>query len=93
MSRSPKTGEMADDDDFGGTAGRTDLEPLPINADGVARLLNISPRHVWALHSSGLLPRLVALGRARSWVVSELQDWLAASCPARDRWEAMRSKD
>jgi predicted DNA-binding transcriptional regulator AlpA len=93
MSRSPKTDEMADDDGVGGTAGRTDLEPLAINADGVARLLDISPRHVWALHSSGRLPRPVALGRARRWVISELEEWLAAGCPARDRWESMRSKE
>jgi len=63
---------------------------LAIGADDVARLLNISTRHVWALHSSGRLPRPVALGRARRWNVADLRDWLAAGCPSRSEWERMR---
>ena len=63
---------------------------LALPAADVARLLGISERHVWALNSSGRLPRPIRLGRAVRWPVDELRAWLAAGAPPRDRWEAMR---
>lgn len=66
------------------------IEPLAVDARGVARLLDVSERHVWAMHSSGRLPMPFALGRCRRWRVAELRAWLAAGCPPRDRWQVMR---
>ncbi len=66
------------------TTARTDLAPLCVDAAGVARLLAVSERHVWALHSAGRLPSPVRLGRARRWIVSELREWLASGAPSRD---------
>ncbi len=69
----------------------TEPERLALSAASVAKLLGISERHLWALNSSGRLPRPVRLGRAVRWSVSELRDWLAAGSPPRDRWQAMRN--
>jgi len=71
------------------------LAPLPrslaLAAADVARLLNISQRHLWALHSSGRLgPLPVRLGRAVRWNAAELAAWMDADAPPRDRWLAMR---
>jgi len=60
---------------------------IALAAADVARLLGISERHLWTLHSSGRLPRPVKLGRSVRWNRSELQRWLDAGCPSRDRWE------
>ncbi len=63
---------------------------LALPAAEVAKLLGISQRHLWALNSSGRLPRPVRFGRAVRWPVEELRAWLAAGAPERSRWEAMR---
>ena len=63
-------------------------ERLALPAVEVAKLLGISERHLWALNSSGRLPRPVRLGRACRWNLAELRAWLDASCPERSRWEA-----
>jgi len=64
--------------------------PIALSADEVALLLGISRAHVWRLASSGRLPRPVRFGRAVRWDRRNIQDWLAAGAPPRDRWEAMR---
>jgi predicted DNA-binding transcriptional regulator AlpA len=68
----------------------TELERWALDADDVARLLNVSKRHVAALNSSGRLPRPIKLGRRTVWVADELREWLAAGAPERSRWETMR---
>jgi predicted DNA-binding transcriptional regulator AlpA len=75
---------------MGRVASGAESEPLALAAADVARLLNISERHLWALHSSGRLPRPLRLGRAVRWVADELRQWLAAGAPERARWETMR---
>ena len=65
---------------------------LALPAVEVAKLLGISERHLWALNSSGRLPRPVRLGRAVRWNLAELRAWLDASCPERSRWETMRKE-
>ena len=65
-------------------------DKLLVNAQEAARLAGISERHWWALHSSGRIgPRPIALGRAKRWSVRELENWIAAGAPGRDRWEAI----
>jgi predicted DNA-binding transcriptional regulator AlpA len=67
------------------------LERLALAASEVAELLGISERHVWSLHSAGLVPRPVSLGRSKRWPIDELRAWLAAGSPSRDNWEASRN--
>ena len=63
---------------------------LLLTASDLADALSVSERHVWALNSSGRLPRPIRFGRSVRWNVSELQDWLDAGAPERSKWEAMR---
>lgn len=75
------------------TAQRNESESLVVSADEAAKLLGISRRHLWALNSSGRLPRPVRLGsRSVRWVARELSAWLDAGCPPRDRWEALKKQ-
>ena len=64
-------------------------EQLALRAKAAARLLGISERHLWALHSSGRLPTPVRLGRSVRWRRDELLAWLEAGCPSRDVWDPM----
>ena len=65
---------------------------LAIPADAVARLLGISPRHVWGLNASDRLPRPIRLGRSVRWNRAELEAWLAAGGPRRDEWERIKAE-
>jgi excisionase family DNA binding protein len=67
-----------------------ETDRLALNAEEVAKLLGISSRHLWALNSSGRLPRPIRLGRSVRWRIEELRAWLAAGAPVRDRWETIR---
>lgn len=64
---------------------------LAVSADELADMLNISKRHLDALHASGRLPRPVRLGRRCLWPIDEVRAWLAAGAPGRDKWEALRT--
>ena len=67
-----------------------ECERLALSADEVAKLLGISERHLWALNSSGRLPRPLRLGRSVRWDLQTLREWLAAGAPERSRWEERR---
>ena len=65
---------------------------LVLTAAEVAKLLQISERHLWACHSSGRLgPRPISLGRAKRWHFAELRAWLAAGAPSRELWDATQA--
>jgi len=68
-------------------------ERIALSADEVAEALGISRAHVWKLTSTGRLPRPVRLGRAVRWPRKDLEQWLAAGAPSRDRWEETRYAD
>ena len=67
------------------------LECLAIPASEVAKLLNVSERHVWAMTSSGRLPRPIRLGRRVLWSRAEIAAWLEAGAPPRDRWDQIKA--
>lgn len=69
-----------------------DLARLAVGMDGVARLLSVSERHGWGMHSTGALgPMPLRLGGRRCvWSVDELREWLLAGAPPREKWQAMR---
>ena len=66
------------------------LERIVIRAAELAQLLDVSECHIWALNNSGKLPRPVRLGRRVLWNRAEIEAWIGAGAPARDRWEVMR---
>jgi predicted DNA-binding transcriptional regulator AlpA len=57
---------------------------------GLARMLGRSERALWRDHSAGRLPRPIALGGMTKWRVTEIREWVAAGCPDRAAWEALR---
>ncbi|MCE9556744.1 MAG: helix-turn-helix domain-containing protein [Planctomycetes bacterium] len=63
---------------------------LAISAAELAERLSCSERHIWTLHSSGRLPRPIAIGRCRRWRVADIETWLADGCPTRDTMEGGR---
>lgn len=67
-------------------------ERLAVPARQVAKLLSISERHVWALNSSGRIPRPSRLGRAVRWNLNELRAWQDAGCPAREEWARIKNE-
>ena len=68
-------------------------ESLVLTAPELAKLLDISVRHLWACHASGSLgPRPIALGRSKRWRISELRAWLEAGAPPRDEWDRMKKR-
>lgn len=69
----------------------TTTTPLLVGAKEVGALLGVSERTVRALNSSGRIPQPIHLGRRTLWAVDELRAWVAAGCPGRHRWEALRA--
>jgi predicted DNA-binding transcriptional regulator AlpA len=72
-------------------------EPLAVEALQVpdtvaARLAGVSRATWWRLHAAAKTPAAVKLGRKRLWNRAELEAWIAAKCPGRREWEAMRSQ-
>lgn len=61
-----------------------------VSARGLANLLMVSERHVWALNARMELPAPIRLGRSTRWSISELEAWQLAGCPPRDRWEQIK---
>jgi len=71
------------------TSTRVAVPPLLVGAIEAARLCGVSERTWWTLHAGGRCPLPVRLGRRTLWRADELPAWIAAGCPARDRWQAI----
>ena len=67
--------------------------PLLVDAKEAARLCGVG-RSLWLqLNSSGRTPAPIRLGRRTLWISQGpggLTEWVAAGCPGRDRWQAMK---
>jgi predicted DNA-binding transcriptional regulator AlpA len=63
--------------------------PLRLDAREAARLCSVCRAHWLRMHSAGRVPAPVRLGRAVRWQTDELREWLAAGCPAAERWQAL----
>lgn len=69
---------------------RPKLPALMADAHGVARMLGIGYRTVRTYDSAGKLPTPLRLGAKVLWSVAELREWIAAGCPDRSTWAAIR---
>ncbi len=58
----------------------------------VATMLNIGESTVRANDRKGLLPAPVRIGGTLMWPRKELQDWIKADCPPRERWAARKGR-
>lgn len=65
---------------------------LLIDANGVAKALDCSRRHVERMNAAGKMPQPVRLGRAVRWSVAVIESWIKAGCPGREQWEACRGR-
>ena len=71
-----------------------ELAPLLLKADDVARLLGCSSRFVWTMHAGGTLPTPVRLSnRFVRWRRAELEQWIEAGTPPREKWEILRKRN
>ncbi|MBI5864077.1 MAG: helix-turn-helix domain-containing protein [Planctomycetes bacterium] len=52
-------------------------ESLAVTADDLAKLLNVSARHIWKLTATGKLPPPIRLGRSTRWILADVQAHLA----------------
>ena len=57
-------------------------EALMLSTQDVAKLLKCSDRHVTNLRREGRMPLPVKLGTLVRWPRKEIEDWIAAGCPA-----------
>lgn len=69
---------------------RADDSAILLRLREVAKRLGISLAHAARLNASGRLPQAVRLGRCVRWSVIDLDAWVAAGAPSRDRWNALR---
>ena len=64
--------------------------PLLLTADAAARLCSTSLR-VWRQwDAAGKIPQAIRIGRRPLWRLDELKAWIAAGCPNRITWHAIR---
>ncbi len=61
--------------------------PPALSAKQLARILNVSLRHIRQMDARQLLPRPCRLGRAVRWPADEVHDWMRAGMPDRRTWE------
>lgn len=73
--------------------------PATLTADtlldraALARRLNISTRHLDNLESAGRIgPMPIWLGKAKRFNPVEIERWISAGCPNRDRWLAIQAQ-
>ena len=64
--------------------------PLAFSAQQLADRLGVSLRHIRRLDSSQKIPRPIRLGRSCRWTVAEIENWMAAEAPDRERWEMLK---
>jgi predicted DNA-binding transcriptional regulator AlpA len=67
------------------------VEPLLVRAPGAARMCGMSLASWYRLAAAGRTPASLRLGGAVMWRIAELREWVAAGCPCRKTWEALRA--
>ena len=63
---------------------------LMISIKELAKLLKLSTRHLERMDCVGRIPEPIRFGRTKRWLLSEINAWMAAGCPDRDSWQAMK---
>lgn len=67
-----------------------EAQPLAVDSHGAAALVGVSESHWRVMLAGGRIPAGFRLGRRRLWSVQELQAWILASAPSRDKWEKLK---
>lgn len=58
-----------------------DGTPRLVNAEEVARLMDVSERTLWRLLSAGKVPPPVRIGRSTRWRLADIRSWIERGCP------------
>ena len=69
-----------------------DKNKLLLDAKEAAALCNVSQATWYRLHIIGKTPEPVKLGRRSLWVRDELEAWVRAGCPKREKWNKLKRK-
>jgi hypothetical protein len=64
-------------------------EPLLIDAAGLAKMLQVSKRHVQVLDASGRIPAGISLGRCKRWDLRTIHKWRELGYPSRAKMLAL----
>jgi len=71
----------------------TALSPLLLDAAACAALCNVSRATWFSWQASGQIPApCLSKGNVRRWSVAEIQAWIQAGTPSRDRWETVKGR-
>jgi predicted DNA-binding transcriptional regulator AlpA len=65
-------------------------EALLVPDTVAARMASVGRSTWWRLHAAAKTPAAVKLGRSVRWNRAELEAWIAAACPCRREWEAIK---
>ena len=69
------------------------VKPLLLSAEDSANFLGIGRTLFYSMYSSGRLgPLPIRFGRRVLWDRRELEAWVEAGCPKRDRWLDVENK-
>jgi predicted DNA-binding transcriptional regulator AlpA len=67
------------------------LIPLLLNAEETSGILGISRSNFYALLSAGRIgPAPIHLGKRVLWKRSEIENWVQADCPVRQKWSILK---
>ncbi len=64
--------------------------PLLLSADATANMFDVARSTLYAWDQEGRIPQPVRIGARTYWRGDELQAWVAAGCPYRERWNLLR---
>jgi len=63
-----------------------DDEPLLLSTREVAKLLRVSDRTLFRMHTEGEMPKPIRIGRAVRWGRDEIKAWVDNGCPPVSEW-------
>jgi len=63
---------------------------LLLSARELGRLLGVSRSTVWSWHSGGKIPLPLKIGGVTRWRRTEIEQWLQAGAPPREKWVQVR---
>jgi predicted DNA-binding transcriptional regulator AlpA len=64
---------------------------LCVDRNGLAALLDVSPRTVRRMDDSNKLPKPLMLRGCKRWIVAEIEAWIVAGAPPRSQWRSART--
>jgi excisionase family DNA binding protein len=71
---------------FGGEQPPND-QGLLIDSREASKLLKVSQRTLWRMHTTGEMPSPIRIGRAVRWSLEVLKKWVEAGCPVDPKWQ------